>query len=148
MTRVSPPDEARELSGPQVSTSVTCAPWRRRKRADHPPNAPAPTTTTRGPDFRRVAPDREAEVVAAVRRCPAFIAGREVYRSFGFSDRVSSQCEQERDARRDQKRSRRGSRHIAAENECPCQVSTAVQDLDDRRRPGDRDRPGPAQRYE
>src|SRR5713101_2342033 len=49
MTRVSPPEEARELPGPQASTSVTLAPRRRSIKAVHPPNAPAPTTTTRVP---------------------------------------------------------------------------------------------------
>src|SRR6266699_2325997 len=48
MTRVSPPELARELPGPQASTSVTRAPWRRRNSAVQPPNAPAPTTTTCG----------------------------------------------------------------------------------------------------
>src|SRR5712664_4244366 len=48
MTRVSPPELARELPGPQASTSVTRAPWRRRNSAVQPPNAPAPTTTMRG----------------------------------------------------------------------------------------------------
>ena len=61
MTRVSPPDDARELPGPQVSTKVTCAPRRRRKRADQPPNAPAPTTTTRGAR-RRLSFGRETSV--------------------------------------------------------------------------------------
>src|SRR6266545_6317747 len=48
MTRVSPPELARELPGPQASRSVTRAPlaWRRRNSAVQPPNAPAPTTTT------------------------------------------------------------------------------------------------------
>src|ERR1700693_5198735 len=49
MTRVSPPELARELPGPQESTSVTFAPLRRRWRAVQPPKAPAPTTTTRSP---------------------------------------------------------------------------------------------------
>src|ERR1700746_1336351 len=48
MMRVSPPELARELPGPQASTSVTCAPIRRRWRAVQPPKAPAPTTTTLG----------------------------------------------------------------------------------------------------
>src|SRR5262245_60428280 len=47
MTRVSPPELARALPGPQASTSVTRAPRRRSSSAAHPPNAPAPTTTTR-----------------------------------------------------------------------------------------------------
>jgi hypothetical protein len=46
MVRVSPPELAREFPGPQASISVTfaslCANW----SADHPPNAPAPTTIT------------------------------------------------------------------------------------------------------
>src|SRR6187551_810255 len=48
MTRVSPPELARELPGPHASTSVTRAPPRRRYSAVQPPNAPAPTTTTEG----------------------------------------------------------------------------------------------------
>src|SRR5712691_4321797 len=48
MTRVSPPELARELPGPQASTRVTRAPRRSSMRAVHPPNAPAPTTTTDG----------------------------------------------------------------------------------------------------
>src|SRR5882672_3557484 len=46
MTRVSPPDDARELPGPQASIRVTRAPRRNRYRAVHPPNAPAPITAT------------------------------------------------------------------------------------------------------
>src|SRR5438874_12806203 len=46
MTRVSPPELARELPGPQASTRVTRAPRRRRWGAVQPPNAPAPTTAT------------------------------------------------------------------------------------------------------
>src|SRR5712692_7444484 len=50
MTRVSPPEEARELPGPQASTSVTLAPRRRSIKAVHPPNAPAPEESDcRGP---------------------------------------------------------------------------------------------------
>src|SRR6185369_12654028 len=48
MMRLSPPELARELPGPQASTSVTCAPIRKRWRAVQPPKAPAPTTTTFG----------------------------------------------------------------------------------------------------
>src|SRR5690242_5235435 len=48
MTRVSPPELARAWPGPHASTSVTCAPRRRSSSAVQPPNAPAPTTTTRG----------------------------------------------------------------------------------------------------
>src|SRR5258705_1596616 len=48
MTRVSPPELARELPGPQASTSVTRAPWRRRNSAVQPPNAPAPITAMCG----------------------------------------------------------------------------------------------------
>src|SRR5579864_6208961 len=46
MMRVSPPDDDRELPGPHASSSVTRAPRRNRYKADHPPNAPAPTTAT------------------------------------------------------------------------------------------------------
>src|SRR6185503_11284097 len=49
MTRVSPPELARAFPGPHASTSVTRAPRRRSSSAVQPPNAPAPTTTTRGP---------------------------------------------------------------------------------------------------
>src|SRR6266511_2033141 len=48
ITRVSPPELARELPGPQASTSVTRAPWRRRNSAVQPPNAPAPITAMCG----------------------------------------------------------------------------------------------------
>src|SRR5262245_17346169 len=136
MTRVSPPDEARELPGPQVSTRVTRAPRRSRNSADHPPNAPAPTTTTRGRALRRSLPDREAAGFADVRRFLVLIADPGVYRSLELSGRASFQGEEERDSRRDQKRRRGGSRHIASKDQCPRQMSTAVQDLDDRRCPG------------
>src|SRR3982750_214607 len=46
MTRVSPPDDAREFPAPQASMRVTRWPARRSDKAVHPPNAPAPTTTT------------------------------------------------------------------------------------------------------
>src|SRR5579864_8890906 len=48
MTRVSPPELARELPGPHASTSVTRAPRRQSQSASHPPKAPAPTTATCG----------------------------------------------------------------------------------------------------
>src|SRR5688500_5204355 len=54
MTRVSPPLDARALPAPQASTSVTRRPARSSASALHPPNAPAPTTTTWS--FRRRAP--------------------------------------------------------------------------------------------
>ena len=44
MTRVSPPEDAREFPGPQASSSVTRAPRSRRCRAVQPPKAPAPIT--------------------------------------------------------------------------------------------------------
>src|SRR4029453_16117443 len=52
--RVSSPELARELAGPQASTSVTRAPRPTSESAAHPPNAPAPTTITRadGDDMR------------------------------------------------------------------------------------------------
>src|SRR4029453_16382101 len=52
--RVSSPELARELAGPQASTSVTPAPRLTSESAAHPPNAPAPTTITRtdGDDMR------------------------------------------------------------------------------------------------
>src|ERR1700730_9414333 len=46
MTRVSPPELARELPGPQASRSVTRAPRRTSSSAENPPKAPAPTTAT------------------------------------------------------------------------------------------------------
>src|SRR5256885_10266909 len=49
MTRVSPPELAREFPGPHASSNVTFAPFFRSSRAVQPPNAPAPTTTI---DFR------------------------------------------------------------------------------------------------
>src|SRR6185436_19300160 len=48
MTRVSPPELARELPAPQGSRSVTRAPARRSQRAVQPPKAPAPRTATWG----------------------------------------------------------------------------------------------------
>src|SRR5215469_9495649 len=48
MMRVSPPELARELPGPQASTSDRCAPIRKRWRAVQPPKAPAATTTAFG----------------------------------------------------------------------------------------------------
>src|SRR4029453_13331205 len=56
--RVSSPQLARELAGPQASTSVTRAPRLTSESAAHPPNAPAPTTITRtdGDDMRLNAP--------------------------------------------------------------------------------------------
>src|SRR5438034_3593558 len=48
MTRVSPPELARELPGPQASSRVTRAPWRRKNSAVQPPKAPAPTTAMCG----------------------------------------------------------------------------------------------------
>src|SRR5438105_12451954 len=45
MTRVSPPELARELPGPHVSIKMTRAFCRNKCSAVHPPNAPAPTTT-------------------------------------------------------------------------------------------------------
>lgn len=49
--RVSPPDDERELPGPQASISVTRAPRSIRWSAVHPPKAPAPMTATWGLDF-------------------------------------------------------------------------------------------------
>ena len=46
MMRVSPPEEDRELPGPHASSNVTRAHRRRRYKAVHPPNAPAPITAT------------------------------------------------------------------------------------------------------
>src|SRR4051812_9801446 len=47
MTRVSPPELARALPGPQASISVTRDPRRCSSSAVQPPNAPAPITATR-----------------------------------------------------------------------------------------------------
>src|SRR5438477_7163206 len=51
MTRVSPPELAREFPGPQASMRVTRAPRRTSHSAVHPPKAPAPITAMRGPDL-------------------------------------------------------------------------------------------------
>src|ERR1700730_2712854 len=48
MIRVSPPEEDRELPGPQASIRVTRDRCRNRYKAVHPPKAPAPTTATCG----------------------------------------------------------------------------------------------------
>src|SRR5260370_42465468 len=48
MTRVSPPELAREFPGPHASSKVTLAPFRRKYKAVQPPNAPAPATATWG----------------------------------------------------------------------------------------------------
>src|SRR5262245_38394580 len=63
MTRVSPPDEALEFPAPHASTSVTRIPARRSVSAVHPPNAPAPTTTTWSAASRR-APNRSTNGAA------------------------------------------------------------------------------------
>src|SRR5687768_6445897 len=65
MTRVSPPDDARELPAPQASTRVTRKPARRSARAVHPPNAPAPTTTACS-GATRIARRRETSGAAAI----------------------------------------------------------------------------------
>src|SRR3954463_111648 len=57
MTRVSPPELDRLLPGPHASMSVTMAPRRRSASAVHPPNAPAPTTTTFTAYGRKSCPD-------------------------------------------------------------------------------------------
>src|SRR5437868_10439208 len=51
MTRVSPPELAREFPGPQASMRVTRAPRRTSHSAVHPPKAPAPITAMGGPDL-------------------------------------------------------------------------------------------------
>src|SRR5262245_44660619 len=48
MTRVSPPERARELPGPHASTRVPRAPRRRSMIALKPPTQPAPTTAREG----------------------------------------------------------------------------------------------------
>src|SRR2546422_881671 len=58
MIRVSPPELARELPGPQASISMTRAPRRTRCNAVQPPNAPAPTTAPRGRAVRFIRPAR------------------------------------------------------------------------------------------
>src|SRR5262245_3313476 len=79
MTRVSPPDEAREFPGPQASRRDTRAPRLARCRAAQPPNAPAPTTATLGaPDAaardRRAAEDGAAPT--AIRAAAPFSTAR------------------------------------------------------------------------
>src|SRR5258708_40103469 len=49
MVRASPPELAREYPGRQTSSKVTCMPLCASWSADHPPNAPAPTTITEDP---------------------------------------------------------------------------------------------------
>src|SRR5512132_96203 len=65
MTRVSPPELARELPGPHASTRTTRAPRRASESAEKAPKAPAPTTITRFPErlFR-------AEAGAGLRAVP------------------------------------------------------------------------------
>src|SRR5262249_25198724 len=72
-----PPELARELPGPQASTSVTRAPRRRSISAVQPPNAPAPTTVTDGGvdgDGDPAGPDRAktraAEAAGSIARKP------------------------------------------------------------------------------
>lgn len=78
MTRVSPPDDAREWPAPHASTSVTRIPARRSASAVHPPNAPAPTTITCS---RERTPSRDSSGAAATdptnarRDMPAGIRG-------------------------------------------------------------------------
>ena len=62
MTRVSPPELAREFPGPQASRRVTRAPCRRSWSAVQPPKAPAPTTAAWTP---RPAPDSAAPAGAS-----------------------------------------------------------------------------------
>src|SRR6266850_3352730 len=79
MTRVSPPDEAREFPGPQASRSTTRAPRRTRWRAVQPPNAPAPTTATRGfADAAAAEGDRRREACRATSAAPPFRSDRRV----------------------------------------------------------------------
>src|SRR6266850_7910302 len=66
MTRVSPPELARELPGPQASSSVTRAPPRNRWSAVQPPNAPAPTTTTWRCLLIGIQPFRKGDAPSAV----------------------------------------------------------------------------------
>src|SRR5436309_2044615 len=77
MTRVSPPDEAREFPGPQASRRTTRAPRRTRCRAVHPPNAPAPTTATRGFAAAAAAKgDRRRDACSARTAAPPFSSDR------------------------------------------------------------------------
>src|SRR3954471_3652487 len=48
MIRVSPPELARALAGPNASSSVASQPACTRRWAVHAPKQPAPTTTTEG----------------------------------------------------------------------------------------------------
>src|SRR5581483_5535308 len=64
IARVRPPELASALPGPHRSSSVTCAPERRRCKAAQPPNAAAPATATRGWD-PPAAPRRPANGAAA-----------------------------------------------------------------------------------
>src|SRR5690349_7686737 len=78
MTRVSPPELAREFPGPHASTRVTRAPRRRSMRAVHPPNAPAPTTTTEAPGEGDPAPRRAGRAAASSPPAPLASNARRV----------------------------------------------------------------------
>src|SRR2546430_13405976 len=66
MTRVSPPELARELPGPHASTRVTRARRRSTWSAVQPPNAPAPTTTTCRCLLIGIQPFRKGDAPSAV----------------------------------------------------------------------------------
>src|SRR3954471_11311844 len=77
MTRVSPPELARELPGPHASISVTAWPRRSRSSAVNPPNAPAPTTIAVRRFPFRAGGFAGAAAIAAVAPIPASNARRE-----------------------------------------------------------------------
>src|SRR5262245_58478369 len=70
MMRVSPPELARELPGPQASSRVTRAPRRRRYRAVQPPKAPAPTTATWGAGLTRFLRRQNTSCLRAASKLP------------------------------------------------------------------------------
>src|SRR5262245_12754240 len=76
MTRVSPPELAREFPGPQESSTTTFAPRRTRCKAVQPPNAPAPTTATRIPAPAASNGETTREALRAKRAAPPFSRDR------------------------------------------------------------------------
>src|SRR6202521_804434 len=94
MTRVSPPELAREFPGPQASTSVTLAPPRRSISAVQPPKAPAPTTTTAGAAAGAAATRRAGRAAVSSPPAPPASSARRERRLM----RSPSEVESRRDA--------------------------------------------------
>src|SRR6202522_1498274 len=74
MMRVSPPEDARELPGPQASSKVTRAPSSRRWSAVQPPNAPAPMTAICAFAFMS-SKSRKLRIRGDARKMPAGFSG-------------------------------------------------------------------------